>query len=306
VPELSREYYEAYARARYVVANDHWPLWASRRSDQTWIQTWHGPPLKRIGRDLAHSPKAVREYRRALLQPPENWHYLVSPGPFATPILRRAFSESAELLETGLPRTDVLLRTDRDRLAQDVRRRLGLPVDKRTVLYAPTYRDHLSAGDSYRHGPLLDMQAVASALGDEYALLLRRHRLMVGPTAPTAAGVLDVTTFPDPTELLLAVDVLVTDYSSAIFDFATTGRPMLFFTPDLDVYRDEIRGFSIDFEADAPGPLLRDAADVVDALRDTDAVAARFAARYERFVAAYCSLADGGASSRVVEYVFGR
>ena len=129
---------------------------------------------------------------------------------------------------------------------------------------------------------------------------------MVGPTAPTAAGVLDVTTFPDPTELLLAVDVLVTDYSSAIFDFATTGRPMLFFTPDLDVYRDEIRGFSIDFEADAPGPLLRDAADVVDALRDTDVVAARFAARYERFLAAYCSLADGGASSRVVELVFGR
>jgi CDP-glycerol glycerophosphotransferase len=305
VPQLSGEYYEAYARARYVVANDHWPRWASRRPEQTWIQTWHGPPLKRLGLDLARSPKAAREYRRTLLQPRENWHNLVSPGPLATPILRRAFPESAEIVETGLPRTDVLLRPDRD-LAEDVRRRLGVAAGKRTVLYAPTYRDHLFAGGSYRHGPLLDLRTLAAALGDEYALLLRRHRLMVGPSGPTAAGVLDVTTFPDATELLLAVDVLVTDYSSAVFDFATTGRPMLFFTPDLDVYRDEIRGFSIDFEADAPGPLLREAADVVDALRAADAVRAQSAARYGRFVAAYCSLADGGASSRVVDLVFGR
>lgn len=304
VPELSRDYYEAYARARYVVANDHWPRWATRRDAQTWLQTWHGPPLKRLGRDLARSPKAVREYRRTLLQQSENWDYLVSPGPFATPVLRRAFSESVQVLETGLPRTDVLLRPDRDGLAREVRRRLGLPTGKRTVLYAPTYRDHLGAGGSYRHGPLLDLRSLASALGDEYVLLFRRHRLMVGAPSPAGEGVLDVTAFPDATELLLAVDVLVTDYSSAIFDFATTRRPMVFFTPDLEVYRDEIRGFSIDFEADAPGPLLREAADVVDALRDTDAVAARFSDRYERFVTAYCSLSDGGASSRVVDRVF--
>lgn len=125
---------------------------------------------------------------------------------------------------------------------------------------------------------------------------------MVG--LPTAPGVLDVSLFPDATELLLAVDVLVTDYSSAVFDFATTGRPLIFFTPDLEVYRDQVRGFSIDFEADAPGPLLRDAGDVLDALRDPEGVRAAYDDRYERFVARYCALADGEASSRVVERVF--
>jgi CDP-glycerol glycerophosphotransferase len=98
--------------------------------------------------------------------------------------------------------------------------------------------------------------------------------------------------------------VLVTDYSSAIFDFASTNRPMVFFTPDLETYRDTIRGFSIDFEIDAPGPLLRTTDDVVDALRDLDAVGASFSARYERFVATYCALADGKAASRVVDRIF--
>jgi CDP-glycerol glycerophosphotransferase (TagB/SpsB family)/glycosyltransferase involved in cell wall biosynthesis len=304
VRELSKDYYEAYATARYVVSNDHWPRSVARRPEQTWLQTWHGAPLKRIGHDLAGRPKAVREYRGVLRQPSENWQYVVSPGAFATPILHRAFSPNAEVIETGLPRTDVLFRPDRDRLAEQVKLRLGLPADQRVVLYAPTYRDHLGARDGYRFGPLLDLAVLRSALGEDDVLLFRKHRSMVGALPVEPDGFLDVSAFPDATELLLAVDVLVTDYSSAIFDFASTNRPMVFFTPDLETYRDTIRGFSIDFEAEAPGPLLRTPDDVVDALRDLDAVGASFSERYERFVATYCALADGRAASRVVERVF--
>jgi CDP-glycerol glycerophosphotransferase (TagB/SpsB family)/glycosyltransferase involved in cell wall biosynthesis len=304
VRELSKDYYEAYATARYVVSNDHWPRSVARRPEQTWLQTWHGAPLKRIGHDLAGRPKAVREYRGVLKQPRENWQYIVSPGAFATPILHRAFSPDAQVIETGLPRTDVLFRPDRERLAEEIRVRLGLPADKRVVLYAPTYRDHLGARDGYRLGPLLDLGVLRSALGEDDVLLFRKHRSMVGALPVEADGVFDVSAFPDATELLLAVDVLVTDYSSAIFDFASTNRPMLFFTPDLETYRDTIRGFSIGFEAEAPGPLLRTTDDVVDALRELDAVRASFSERYERFVATYCALADGRAASRVVERVF--
>ncbi len=304
VRELSKDYYEVYATARYVVSNDHWPRSVARRSEQTWLQTWHGAPLKRIGHDLAGHPKARREYRRVLRQPSENWQYVVSPGAFATPILQRAFSLNAQVIETGLPRTDVLLRPDRERLAEEVKLRLGLPADKRVVLYAPTYRDHIGARDGYRFGPVLDLAVLRSALGEDDVLLFRKHRSMVGALPVEAGGFFDVSAFPDSTELLLAVDVLVTDYSSAIFDFASTNRPMVFFTPDLETYRDTIRGFSIDFEANAPGPLLRTTDDVVDALRDVDAVRASFSERYGRFVATYCALADGRAASRVVERVF--
>jgi CDP-glycerol glycerophosphotransferase len=304
VREGSKEYYEAYARARYVVANDHWPSFALRRPEQTWLQTWHGPPLKLLGQELARRPKAVREYRRFAAQAAENWHHVLSTGPWATPILERAFPASTSLLETGLPRTDVLTGSGRDALARDVKRRLGLPEHKRAILYAPTYRDQLGARSGYRLGPLLDLAALSSALGEDDVLLFRRHRRVVGALPAAAEGILDVSDFPDATELLLAVDVLITDYSSAVFDFALTGRPVVFFTPDLETYRDDVRGFSIDFEREAPGPLLRSTDEVVDALRDLEGVRARFRERCERFVATYCSRADGGATARVVERVF--
>ncbi|MGH3111993.1 MAG: CDP-glycerol glycerophosphotransferase family protein, partial [Gaiellaceae bacterium] len=301
VRKRSKEYYEAYARARYVVANDHWPRWLARRPDQTWVQTWHGPPLKKLGHDLARLPRAVREYRRISSQPSENWQYVVSPGAFATPILERAFPVAGEVIETGLPRTDLLFRPEHDRVAADVKRRLGVPAGKRVVLYAPSYRDHLRARDGYSLGPLLDLAAVRAALPDDTAVLFRKHRHMVGTLPEAASGAaLDVSGFPDANELLLAADVLVTDYSSAIFDFATLNRPIVFFTPDLETYRDEVRGFSIDFEADVPGPLLRTTDDVVEALRRPDQLAADYRERYDAFVAKYCTLADGRASSRVV------
>jgi CDP-glycerol glycerophosphotransferase len=318
----SSEHYEALARARYVVANDYFPRWFRRRPDQVCLQTWHGSPLKRQGYALSERPKAIRAYRRALAESVENWQYVVSPGAFATPILERAFPVG-EAFETGLPRTDLLLRPDRESIAEGVRRRLALD-GKKVVLYAPTYRDHLfyrpgrrpgqlrdlstySADfvrrDGYRLGQMLDATALKSALGDDWAVLFRKHRRIVD-ALPDDPSRVDVSSFPDSTELLLAADVLVTDYSSAVFDFVLTGRPVVFFTPDLEDYRDEIRGFSIDFEADAPGPLLRTADEVVEALQDIDAVRDACAVRYERFVERYCSLSDGGASARIVEAVF--
>jgi CDP-glycerol glycerophosphotransferase len=305
VREGSREYYAAFARARYLVTNDYWPRWFDRRPDQTSLVTWHGTPLKRHGYELADRPRAVRAFRSVLSQRTENWQYVVSPGGVSTSILRRAFPVGAELIETGLPRTDLFLRPYRDRLAEDVRRRLGLPTGKRVVLYAPTYRDQLAVRDGYRLGPLLNLAALGAALGDDHSLLFRKHRLSVGTLPADADGcVLDVSEYPDANELLLAADTLVTDYSSLTFDFATTRRPIIFFTPDLEEYRDEIRGFSLDFEAEAPGPLLRTTEEVIDALRGADTLHEEYRERYETFLERYCPLSDGHASSRVVERVF--
>ena len=105
-------------------------------------------------------------------------------------------------------------------------------------------------------------------------------------------------------ELFLAADVLVTDYSSVMFDFAVTRKPILFFTYDLEFYRDELRGFYFDLEEEAPGPLIASSDDLVDALRDIDGVRARYADRYERFHRRFCHLEDGHAAERVVDAVF--
>jgi CDP-glycerol glycerophosphotransferase len=323
VRELSREYYRAYAEAQYIVANDHWPRWFVRRRDQTCVQAWHGAPLKRHGHDLADWPRAVREYRRVLTQRADNWQYVLSPGSFATPVLERAFPVGGEIVETGLPRTDLLHRDGEH--AAELRRRLGL-ADKRVILYAPTYRDDLDYGvgrrgtdprtlptyrvdsgrrDGYRLGRLLDVGALRAALGKDDVVLFRKHPLILDALpAEAEACVVDVSAFPDTTDLLLVADVLVTDYSSLLFDFASTGRPIVLFTPDFENYRDEIRGFSLDFEAIAPGPLLRTTEEVISALRDPAALREGFRERYESFVVSFCPLADGKAAARVVDRIF--
>jgi CDP-glycerol glycerophosphotransferase len=295
--EGSRPYHEALARARYVVVNDHFPEWFDRRDDQTCVQTWHGTPLKRLGFD-AHLGQADRQVH--------NWEYVVSPNRTATPILERAFALEATMLETGQPRNDVLAGAGREARAARVRERLGLPGDARVVLYAPTYRDTvLDRRRRLRLDAPLDVDRLRAAVGEDTIVLFRKHHLVADAVPATPDGfVRDVSLYPDATELLLAADVLVTDYSSIMFDFAVTGRPMLFFTYDLEAYRDEIRGFYGDFPAMAPGPLLRTTDEIADALRDLDGTSRAYADRYAGFIETFCELDDGRAAARVVDAVF--
>src|SRR5262249_61248103 len=162
---------------------------------------------------------------------------------------------------------------------------------QRIVLYAPTWRDDApprAAGYGFpRH---LDLDAVARALGPDDIVLVRAHQMIREAlvTGTTDGRVADVTSYADMADLLLIADVLITDYSSAMFDFAVTGRPMLFFTYDLEQYRDQLRGFCFDFEAEAPGPLLASSEEVLAAARDSAAATAGYGAAYQAFAAKYC------------------
>ena len=178
--------------------------------------------------------------------------------------------------------------------------------DKRTVLYAPSYRGHVyDRRGAYMLDPRMDVDALRAAVGDDTVILYRKHHYIPDPVPATADGfVRDVSTYPDGTELMLAADVLVTDYSSMMFDFANTGRPMLFLTYDLDAYGDEIRGFYVDFVETVPGPLLGTTDDVAEALRDLDGVERGYADRYSAFAQRFCELDDGRASQRVVDRIF--
>jgi CDP-glycerol glycerophosphotransferase len=304
--ESSREHHQALARARYVVTNDHFPDWFRRRDDQVCVQTWHGTPLKRLGFDVSAMQKTIRNFESHWDERVRNWQYVVSPNRFSTPILQRAYRIEGEMLETGYPRIDVLAREGRDAAGRELRRQLGIPDGVRTVLYAPTYRDQvLDRRNRYRLDLHLDIERLRAAVGNDTVILFRKHHYVVDPVPATADGfVRDVSTYPDGTELLLAADVLITDYSSLMFDYANTGRPMLFFTYDLDLYRDEVRGFYFDFLERAPGPLLRTSDQVAEALADIDAVRAQYTARYEAFAAEFCELDDGHAAARVVDCVF--
>jgi CDP-glycerol glycerophosphotransferase len=302
----SREYYEALATSRFVVTNDHLPDWFTRRPDQMCLQTWHGTPLKRLGLDVLEERRTARRVKRQWSDQVANWQYVVSPNRFTTEILRRAYGIDGEMLETGYPRNDVLARSDRDTFTRRLRVRLGVPEDARVVLYAPTYRDNaIDSRRRYRLDRRLDLGRLQRALGRDTVVLFRKHHYVADPVPVTADGfVRDVSSYPDGTELMLAADVLVTDYSSMMFDFANTGRPMLFFTYDLDSYQDEVRGFYFDFVGRAPGPLLRTTDELAAALCDIDGIQAAYAERYREFESTFCEFDDGRAAARVVDRLF--
>ena len=305
----TEDYYEALARSRYLISNDDMSGRYHKRDGQVYVQTWHGTPLKKIGFDI-EQPQFISGagYFDVLRQDVAMWDLLLSPNPFSTQIMRQAFRYDGEVLESGYPRNDLLRSGDAGSIAADVRRRLGLPPGKRVVLYAPTWRDNqYYASGRYRFDLRLDLERAWRRLGEDHVFLIRGHHHMAedvsAGTRPDFA--INATAYPDISELFLVSDMLITDYSSVMFDFAPTGRPMVFFTYDLEQYRDKLRGFYFDFEAEAPGPLLATSDEVVSAIAGIDAVASAHRPAYEAFTARFCPLDDGKAAARVCDRVFG-
>ena len=297
----TRDYLTALGSAGLIVTNNTLPGYFRKRPATRLLQTWHGTPLKRIGLDVPQpSPMLTPKLLRHLRREARAWDWLVSPNRFSTEILRRAFGFQGEVLETGYPRNDALVAADADELRDAKRAALGIAPSTRVVLYAPTLRD--GAPFQLR----LDLELLDRNFADDVVVLLRAHELDRATLGHQAGGnVVDVSEVEDIRDLYLAADVLLTDYSSAMFDFAVTGKPILFFTYDLADYRDRLRGFYFDFEAEAPGPLLDTTEEVAAALADLDGVEQRFAPAYDRFRTRFCHLDDGGASKRVLAAVLG-
>jgi len=283
-----------------LIANTHTEVEWEKPAGTLYYQTWHGTPLKRIHWDVLWAPEGRLE---RLQRDVDRWDVLVSPNAASTPYLRQAFRFDGEVAEIGYPRNDVLLAPDAAEIRARVRRELGIPDGERVVLYAPTWRDDVVfSGDDGKIDLELDVRRLVEEAGGH--VLLRLHYMLTGRlNAVEHPAVHDVSMHPDISELYLAADVLVTDYSSAMFDFAVTGKPLLFFTYDLAAYRDSLRGFYFDFAPIAPGPLLETTPDLIAALNDLDGVVERSADRYAAFRERFCHLEDGHATDRVIERV---
>lgn len=299
----SRDLVAALEEADVVVSNTHLDFEWKKAPGAVYLQTWHGTPLKRIHFDVRWAPEGRLE---RLTHDIRRWDALLSPNHASTPRLRGAFGYTGEIAEFGYPRNDVLTGPRGDVIRHRVRRDLGIADSTTVVLYTPTWRDDLVLGEGRDQFALqLDLDDIARRLGDDVVVLLRVHYLVSRHLDLSGRpGVLDVSLHPDISELYLAADVMITDYSSTMFDFAVTGRPMIFFTYDLADYRDRLRGLYLDFAAIAPGPLLESSADVVDALADLPAVVAEHEAAYRQFRKEFCHLEDGRATERVIDRFF--
>jgi CDP-glycerol glycerophosphotransferase len=302
VPIYTGAAVEALEAADLVVSNSHLEMDWSKGAATTYVQTWHGTPLKRIHADALGGPPGLLD---RLSEDVDRWDVLLSPNPYSTATMRRAFRWSGEVLQTGYPRNDVLLSPAGDTIRRRVREELGIADGCTAVLYTPTWRDDAFWDDSTDKGVLaLDVDRFTAGL-DDHVLLLRLHYKVSGMLEATAhPTVLDVSHHPEIADLYLAADVMVT-YSSTMFDFAVTGKPLLFYTYDFARYRDEVRGFYFDLSVDPPGPLVSTTEALVDRLDNIEDVAREHEPTYARFRERFCPLDDGAATERFLQRFFG-
>ncbi|MFF1908320.1 CDP-glycerol glycerophosphotransferase family protein [Kitasatospora sp. NPDC058218] len=292
-------YLKAMATAKYFVNNVNFPRTMVKRPGTVHVQTQHGTPLKAMGMDLRDHPVAAdgMDFDR-LLEAVDRWDFLVSSNPHTSEHFARAFPGRYEMLDTGYPRNDRLAVTTPAEVSA-MRARFGLTPGRTAVLYAPTHREGRGG-----YVPLLDVRELARRLGPGFTLLVRTHYFHTGGPGDLAAGedaaeIVDVSAHPTVEDLYLAADVLVTDYSSMMFDYAVLDRPVVIFAPDWEEYR-RVRGVYFDLFAEPPGAVTVDADGLAAALLAGDPEPAARAKFRERF----CPWDDGGAAERVVRRVF--
>lgn len=295
-------------RAKYWVSNSRMPLWIPKPQNTIYLQTWHGTPLKKLAADMDQvlMPGTDTEsYKQNFLYEAEKWDCLISPNTYSTNIFRSAFRYNKKMLETGYPRNDYLINKNTTDEINKIKAKLNLPHDKKILLYAPTWRDNQFYGRGrYKFDIPMDFEQMKSRLSDEYIILLRMHYLIAENINLDGLEqfVYDFSNYDDIRELYLISDALITDYSSVFFDYAILKRPIYFYTFDLKEYRDTLRGFYLDFEMEAPGPIIKTTEELIQHLDTIDQY--NYEA-IEHFYNRFCGLEDGKASQRVVEKVFG-
>jgi len=257
--------------------------------------------------DRAHRTCIARGQINSFDRRARDWDYFVSPATYATPLLRKAFLEpagaTADVLEIGYPRNDVLQSDEAPEIRERVRKALGIADGQKVVMYAPTFRDYMSADDmAAERIDFFDVERASRDLGPGYTLLVRGHAFnaRAGGRQEGGGTVIDVTGHPDINDLVLASDAAVLDYSSLRFDYALTGRPMVFLVPDLEDYTSGTRGFLFPFSDSAPGPLVSTTEDVVALVRDTPRLRGDWAGRIAAFNAAFNPYQDGKAAARLL------
>ncbi|UUU22584.1 bifunctional glycosyltransferase/CDP-glycerol:glycerophosphate glycerophosphotransferase [Streptomyces sp. DSM 40750] len=304
VRRWSLPYLRALARAEFWIDNQSYPLKLTKRPGTTYLQTWHGSALKRMGFDEPGWKLKTRAEQAEQQRTLDRFDHFLIRSEHDVRTLAKAFRlREKVLLRVGYPRNDVLAQARETAQRPPLAAELGIPADKKILLYAPTFRHH----GQRRFTLPFDVERFAETFGDEYVLLVRAHYLNHVVLPPSVRGrVIDVSAHHDVTPVLALADALITDYSSVMFDYALLDRPMLFFTYDYEEYVHEGRGTYFDLLERAPGPILRTEDELHSVLRESslDEQTIKYAAVRERFTADFGEYDKGTAAQSIVDQFF--
>lgn len=301
-------YFYYMAIARVWVADCRQPMWLKKREQVTYIQTWHGTPLKKLALDMdvlsMGGNTDVQKYHDNFVANTRTWDYLISQNAFSTETFRRCFDFHENMLEIGYPRNDILINHNDAEYITALKKKLGLPLDKKIILYAPTWRDDQYYKKSiYKFVSDMDYDKMKEALSDEYVMIVKFHYLVKDHIDWSQYGdfIYEFNEHQDIAELYLISDILITDYSSVMFDYSLLRRPMFFFAYDIDNYKNNLRGFYFDFLATAPGPIVETTEELTDAIVHYHPE--EWQEKYDAFYNKYNHADDGHASRKVVDVI---
>ncbi|MDE5757689.1 MAG: CDP-glycerol glycerophosphotransferase family protein, partial [Allobaculum sp.] len=225
-----------------------------------YLNTWHGVAFNHIGNDVP----GRNDYDS------RNVDVVCYESDYSKEVLKRALRANDDsMIPSGLPRNDELYSVD-DNIVCKLKVKLGLPLDKKIILYAPTWRDSEDMGKDYSLAPPIDFKRWKRELGDEYIVLLRTHHLTTKlMNVKFDDFVIDMTSYPRINDLFKVSDILISDYSACIADFSILERPIICFAYDYDTYK-SARGLYIDFEREMPNGIFRDETSVINHIKSMD------------------------------------
>lgn len=302
------KYFYLFAVAGIWISDSRLPKYIVKRPECYYIQTWHGTPLKKLALDMdsvsMSGETSIEDYKKHFINNTRTWDCLISQNSFSTWIFMRAFDFHKEILEIGYPRNDVLFKDNSPEDIQALKEKLGLPMDKKILLYAPTWRDNeFYAIGQYKFNPRLNFSMLQKELGNDTVIIVKYHYLTSKREDWSAFGgfIRSYDAGQDIASLYLVSDMLITDYSSAMFDYSILRRPMFFYCYDLEEYRDILRGFYFDFLKEAPGPVIKTTEELIAAIMTYDS--SEYQDRYEEFCRKYNNADEGTASQKIVQLI---
>lgn len=293
----SEEYIKALCGSKYLISNNTFLEYFIKKDDQVYVNTWHGTPIKTLGKDIKGSLGQHRNLQRNLL----HCDYFINPNKYTADILLKSCDVDGafpgKVADIGYPREDWIFNTEKEQLKD----RLGIEKDKRAVLYAPTWRGELGNVSNMSMDVLKRVGELKAGLPDDCVLLLKLHHMMNRYLTED----LKKLSIPEDVEInqaLSITDVLITDYSSVFFDYMVTGKPILFYAYDLETYEND-RGLYVDMNK-LPGPVCRSTKELIDALADCESIKEKYNDTYNAYLKEYSYNDDGRACERLADLLF--
>ena len=309
------KYFEYCSKAKYWITNSRIPDTLIKKDEQVYVQCWHGTPLKRLGHDIeiksVNSTENKKVRNKRYDRDASMYNYMISPSKFCTEKFTSAFNlknlhKEDVIIEKGYPRNDYLFNYKKSDVKR-IKKELNVPLDKKVILYAPTFRDNQHSNNiGYTYSIAVDFDNLKKKIGDEYIVLFRPHYFIANKFNfdKYKGFVYNVSEYEDINELYIISDILITDYSSVFFDFANLKRPMLFYMYDLEEYKNNLRDFYIDLK-ELPGPIVETEKKLISEIKNIENYDKKYKTKYEKFNKKYNYLDDGKATERVIEVIFG-